>query len=250
MRSREDGDFLQFFQHFSSEAVDFLNHIDFIERTFDTNDRVSIWREDFDGISERVEHPLFEFQVRSPILNIGQTTQQLVALNGHAALQVDGERFVALDVSKTVNTGDRCNDEHVTAREQVHGCRMAKLFDLFVDARIFLDVRIGVRYVRLRLVVIVVRDEVADRIIGEELLELVTKLGSQRLIVGQNQRRALHLLDNIGHGKGFSRSRGTEQGLMLLAFLQPRHELFDSLRLVASWLIGRFEDKRLLLGHI
>ena len=46
--------------------------------------------------------------------------------------------------------------------------RVAHLVDLVVDRRVLLDVRVGRRDVRLGLVVVVVADEVADGVLGEE----------------------------------------------------------------------------------
>ena len=47
---------------------------------------------------------------------------------------------------------------------------------------------VGRRDVRLGLVVVVVRDEVLDRVLGEELPQLAVELGGQGLVVGEDQR--------------------------------------------------------------
>ena len=54
-----------------------------------------------------------------------------------------------------------------------------------------LDVGVGARHVGLGLVVVVVGDEVLDRVVGEEALELAVELGGQRLVGREDQRRAL-----------------------------------------------------------
>ena len=48
---------------------------------------------------------------------------------------------------------------------------MAKTFDFFVNARVLLNEGIGLRNVRLRLVIVVIGDEVLDRVVGHELAE-------------------------------------------------------------------------------
>jgi hypothetical protein len=47
------------------------------------------------------------------------------------------------------------------------------------------------RHIGFGLVVVVVADEVLDRVVGEQRLELAVELGGQRLVVGQDQRGAL-----------------------------------------------------------
>jgi hypothetical protein len=50
--------------------------------------------------------------------------------------------------------------------------------------------------------------------------------------VRQHQRRALHLLDDIGDGKSFARSGDAQQSLVREAAAQSIHELFNRLRLI------------------
>jgi len=64
---------------------------------------------------------------------------------------------------------------------------VAQPVDLVVDRRVFADVQIGLRNVGLRLVVVVVRDEVADRVTGKELAELPIQLRGESLVVGQDR---------------------------------------------------------------
>src|SRR3712207_7473992 len=47
-----------------------------------------------------------------------------------------------------------------------------------------------------RSVVVVVRDEVLDGVVGQQLAELVGQLCGQRLVGRHDQRRALHLLED------------------------------------------------------
>src|SRR3979409_774607 len=83
----------------------------------------------------------------------------------------------------------------VPAGEQRRGGRVAQAVDLVVDRAVLLDVEVLRRHVGLRLVVVVVGDEVLDRVLGEELPELVAELRRQGLVVGDDQRGPLDLLD-------------------------------------------------------
>ncbi len=71
---------------------------------------------------------------------------------------------------------------------------MAQLIDLFVDVRVFLDERVGARDIGFGLVVVVVGNEVLDGVIREELFELRVELRGESLVMGQDDRRTVHLL--------------------------------------------------------
>ena len=97
--------------------------------------------------------------------------------------------------------------------------------DLVVDRGVLLDVEVLVRDVRLGLVVVVVGDEVLDRVVGEELAELAAELGRERLVVREHQRRLLDLLDHEAHRGRLARAGHPEQRLELVALLDARGEL-------------------------
>ena len=71
----------------------------------------------------------------------------------------------------------------------------------------------------------------------EELLELAVELRRQRLVVRQHQRRALHVLDDVGDREGLARAGDAEQRLVRQARLEAVDELRDRLRLIARRLV-------------
>ena len=103
--------------------------------------------------------------------------------------------------------------------------RMRSICSLIDD--FLLDVGVGARHVGFGLVVVVVADEVLDRVVGEEALELAVELGGQRLVGGEDQRRALGLLDDLRHGEGLARAGDAEQHLVALAVRDAVDELGD-----------------------
>ena len=78
---------------------------------------------------------------------------------------------------------------------------MPESLDLCVDRGVLLDEGVCLRDVCLGLVVVVVADEVLDRIVGHQLTEFVRKLRRECLVVGEHERRALHRLDQPGGGR-------------------------------------------------
>ena len=115
---------------------------------------------------------------------------------------------------------------------------MAQAVDLLVDRGVLLDVEVAARDVGLGLVVVVVGDEVLDRVVGEERPELVAQLRGERLVVGDHERRALHGLDHAGHRHRLAGAGRAEQRLEALARPHALGQRLDRLRLVG----GRRED--------
>ena len=88
-----------------------------------------------------------------------------------------------------------------------------------------------------RLIVIIVGDEVFDRIVGKEFLEFGIKLGCKRFVVSHNQSRFLDLLDDVGHGECFTGAGGAKQHLMSASGTDAFNQLGYGLRLVSHGLI-------------
>ena len=122
--------------------------------------------------------------------------------------------MVGLGRTQTVNAGDACDNQHVPPLEQGMGGGMAHFVNLVVDGCVFFDEGIRGGHVRFRLVVIVVTDEVADRVIRKKGFEFVVQLRRQGFVVGQYQGGSLKLLDDIGHRISFARTGYPQQGLV------------------------------------
>ena len=84
-----------------------------------------------------------------------------------------------------------------------------------------------------RRVVVVVGDEIFDRVVREEALELAIELGGQRLVGGEDQGGALGGLDDLGHGEGLARAGDAEQHLVALMGVDAGDEFGDGGGLVA-----------------
>ena len=120
---------------------------------------------------------------------------------------------------------------------------MPHAVDLLVDRGFLLDIGVGARDVGFGLVVVVVGDEIFDRVVGEERLELAVELRGQRLVRRQDQRRALRRLDHLGHGEGFARSRHAKKNLRAVVALDAFDQFADRLGLVALRLELGLDDE-------
>ena len=126
---------------------------------------------------------------------------------------------------------------------------MAQAVDLVVDSAVLFNIGIGAGNVGLRLVVVVVADEVLHRIVGEKRAELGTQLCRQRFVVRQHQRGAVALGNDVGHGKGFAAAGHAQQGLAAVAPLNALYQLLNGLGLVTrGGIVG--DEMELFIGHV
>ena len=145
--------------------------------------------------------------------------------------------LVAGRAAHAVDAGHRGDDHDVAAGEQRRRRGVPQAVDVVVHRRVLLDVRVARREVRLGLVVVVVRDEVLDRVVREVLAELVAELGRQRLVVRDHQRRLLDPLDHPGHRVRLAGAGRAEQRGVVVVPVDRLGQLLDRPRLVARRLV-------------
>ena len=95
--------------------------------------------------------------------------------------------------------------------------------------------------VGLRLVIIVIRNEVFDGVFREEFPEFAAKLGGKRLVMRQHKRRSVQVRDHGGHRKGLARAGHAQKHLLLHSLFQPLGQRRNGLRLVAGGRIRRVQ---------
>ena len=190
-------------------------------------------RNDLHHIAADVEGSALGFEVVAAVLNLHQAAQQRLLLHDFALPEGDGQIFVFLRTSQAVDAADGGDDDHVPAFGQPGGSAVAHAVDLVVDGGVLLDEGVRGGNVGLRLIVIIIRNEVTHGVVREKLPELCRQLGRQSLVVGDDQRRAVHVFDDVGHGEGLARAGDAQKYLMLHALFQAVRQRLDGLRLVA-----------------
>ena len=131
-----------------------------------------------------------------------------------AAREVQHHAVVRLGIAETVDRGYGRDDDDVAALEHRLGRRQPHLLDVAVDRRVLLDVGVARGDVGLGLVIVVVRNEVLDGVVREELAHLAVELRREGLVVREDQRRPLHGADHGSHRKRLSRAGHAEQRLL------------------------------------
>ena len=203
--------------------------------------RLGVGREHLEGLAAHPEGAAAEGLVVARVHVVDELAQHLVAVDHLALLQQRDLGVVLLRRAEAVDAGHRRHHDHVAPREQGARGGVPKAVDLLVDRGVLLDVEVLRRDVCLRLVVVVVRDEVLDRVLREELPELVAELGGERLVVGDHERGPLDLLDRERHRGRLARSGHSQQRLEAVTVLDPMRKPGHRSRLVGDGLIGGVE---------
>ena len=246
LRRGEDGDRVELGEDLAGKRVEVRDLLDLVAEHRDAVGGLGVRRLDLDHVALDPEPPAAEQRVVADVLDVDQLAQHQVAVVLLADGQEDDALLVLLRRAEAVDAGDGRDDDHVAAREQVRRRRVAEPVDVVVPRGVLLDVEVGLRDVRLGLVVVVVGDEVLDRVVREELAELVAELRGERLVVRDHERRPLELLDDPGHRRRLARAGRAEQRLVALPRLERARELLDRPRLVAG---GHVVRSGLELGH-
>ena len=171
---------------------------------------------DFQHVAAHTERTALERLIIPAVLLGNQIGHDLALVIIFARLQVLRHRAVGFDRTDAVNARHRGHDDHIVAFQKRTRGRVAHPVNLFVDLAFFFYVGVRAGDIGLWLVVVVIADEIFDRIVGEEVLELTIKLGGQRFIRGQYDGRALGFLDDLGHRECLARARGPQKDLVLI----------------------------------
>ena len=149
-------------------------------------------------------------------------------------MQVKDHAVVFRRVADAIDRRNRGDHDAVLPLQNRFGRRKAHLLDVLVDRRILLDVQIARRHIRFGLVIIVIGNEILDRIFGKELAEFGIELRRERLVRREHDRRPAGACDHVGHGVGLARARHAKQRLISEPVLDALDQLVDRLRLVAG----------------
>ncbi|MNZ54654.1 hypothetical protein D3C78_725610 [compost metagenome] len=237
-----EGEARQLANHFAGQRIEGRDVLHLVVEQLDTDGlQLGFRREDVDHVAAYAEAGPCEVHVVARVLQAGQAAQQFALVHAVAAIQVQDHLQVGGGIAKAVDRRHGADDDRVLALQQRLGRRQAHLLDMVVDRGVLLDIGVGGRYVGFRLVVVVVGDEVLNRVVREEGLELAVQLRSQRLVRRQNHGRALHLGDDVGDAESLAGTGHPQQRLVRKPGLQPFHHLPDGLGLVARRLEFRVQ---------
>ena len=166
-------------------------------------------RKDFQNVAAHAKRATRKGGIIAFVLLRDQVLHDTALIVLFADLQILCHRAVGLDRTDTIDARDGGDDDHVIPFKQSARRRVAHTVDLFVDLAFFFDESVRTGDVSFGLIVVIKADEILDGVVWKEAFELAIKLCCEGFVRGENDRRALRLLDHFRHRKGFARSRGT-----------------------------------------
>ena len=217
----------------SGYRVDHRNRLHLVAEQLDADGPFLDRRDDLNDVPAHAEVPALQLEIVAAVVDVDQAPEDLVPLDPVPHPQ--GQLLLTeLDRrAETEDAGNGRHDDDVAPLEQGRHRPQPQAVDLLVEVDLLLDVGVGRRAVRLRLVVVVVADEVLHRVVGEIPLKLPVQLRRKGLVVGYDEGRPAELLDGVGHREGLAASGDPQEGLELLSVGDPGYQLFDGPRLIA-----------------
>ncbi len=236
---------LQLVRLLARQRVELGDRLDLVSEQADApGSVVEVGRKDFDRVAAHAKRAALKIHVAALVLLGHEVGEKLALVERVADLHLERHGGVGFHRPDTVDAGHGGDDDDVVALQQRAGGGVAHPVDLLVDRGFLLDERVGARHVGFRLVIVVVGNEIFDRVVGEERFHLPVKLRGQRLVRRQNEGRAVGFLDDLGHREGLARAGDAKQNLRALAAfvgpalaLQPADKFADGGRLVALRLV-------------
>ena len=248
----EDAGVAQRGQHMPADGLNLADAVDLVPKELNAQGMLVLpGRDDLHHVPPHAEGAPVKLDIVALVLDVDEHPQQLVPADGHARAQGDHLSLVLAGVAHGVDAAHRRDDDHVLALPQGRGGGVAHAVDFLVDGGVLLDVGIRGGDVGLRLIVVVVGDEVLHPAVREEGLQLRAELGGQGLVVGNDQGGLLHLLDYRSHGEGLAGAGNAQQHLLLQTPLHALGQGGDGFRLIAAGRVGCFEYKSAFhAGHL
>ncbi len=244
----------QVLQDVSGERIEQGNAFDFIVEHGQPYRHFGIFRrEDIEHITAYAKHATFEFHFIALVLHLDQALDGIALRDFLALMQMQNHAVVIHRIANTVDRRYGRDDDRILALQQRLGGGKAHLLNMLIDRRILLDEGIARRHIGFRLIVVVIRDEILDRIFRKKLAHFRIQLRRQRLIRRHDDGRTTQARNDIGHGVGLARARHAEQGLIFQAILKTFGNLGDGLGLITRRLerlvqsiraIGECRDQR------
>ena len=214
-------------------GIDLRDALDDITPQLDPHPLLLVGRQDLDDVAPHPKGAAHEVQVVAGILYLHEARENLAARNLLPLAECEHQIPVAGRIAQSIDRGDRGDDDHVAPLHERGSRAQPQPVNVLVYRRILFDIGVRGRDVGFGLIVVIVGDEIFDRIARKELAQFAIQLRGQRLVVTHDERGTAHLGDHRGQRHGLPASRHAEQRLPLLAAAHPVRKVADRRGLVA-----------------
>ena len=194
----------------SCQWIEQLQGFDFIIKEFNADGHLAVLsRKNINRVASDAKGSARKVHVVALVLHSHQLNNHVALPELVAGSQSHHHLVVRLGLANTVDSGDGCDDYHITPLQNAFGARQPHLFNVFVNRRVFFNKQIALWNIRLGLVVVVITDEILHRVFGKELAKLTVQLGCQRFVGRKHNGGPAHASNHVGHGERFTRAGHT-----------------------------------------
>ena len=220
--------------------INLLNTLNLIIPERHTNEIHTIGNKHINRVTLHTKLTPRRTHVITHIKRINQHPQQPIPAQPLTNTDINHRTTQRSRTPHAINTRHRRDNHNIPpARKQSRQCRQPQTVNLIINRKILLNIRVRMRQISLRLIIVIVRNIILNRILRKKLLHLSIKLGSQRLVMTQNQRRTIHIRNHISNSESLTRTRNTQQHLSTTAPNNTLRQLTNSLRLITRRTIFR-----------
>ena len=158
-------------QHFTGQHVNFQYAVYFVVKHFYAHGFfVVTCRNNFNHITAYAECAALKSNIIAVILNFHQLAQNSLTVNNLPRSQRKHHIVVFLRCAQAINARYTGNNNNVAAFKQRAGGRVAQFINLVVNGSVLFNISIALRNIGFRLIIIVVRYKIFNRVIREERL--------------------------------------------------------------------------------
>ena len=234
----ENGHRIEFFEYLPAPGIDTVDLFDLVVEHRNPVHRIAVSRHDVDHFALHAERSALELRFGTGIESVHEGIKNLLAAGSLACRQLHARSVEIFRISDTVKTRHARNHDDIPppGKQRSRGPQ-AEFLDLLVDGEVFFDVGVGCRKIGLRLVIVVIGNEIFHGVLRKERLEFAVELCRQRFVVAQDERRPFQFGDDVRNGKGLSRTGDSEQGVVTAVSLDGTDQLGDGLGLISGRLI-------------
>ncbi len=233
LRGKDQGP-LQFRRLLTAQRFERVDGVNALVPERDPDRRLFVGGEDVDDRSLDAKPSGSEFNLVALVVACDETLKQFTASEALSALDFQTIRLVVLRRSDVVDARDGGDDDNVAAREKGTRRLQSQAVDVLVDGRVFFNVGVGGRNIRLGLIVVVVRDEILHRVLRKQRLVLRVQLGGENLVGREDQGGTIQRFQRLADRKGFPAAGDAQKDLMTPPFADSRDERFYGPRLISG----------------
>ena len=178
-----DGKASHFLFGFTGQRIKTAELLYLLSKKLNTNgETFGLGRENINNITTHTKISPSQLDIIAGVLQLCKSAQDLTLIAKTALTQVQDHPMIGRRVAQPIDRRNRGNNDDVVTLQDRLGGGKAHLINMLVNRCVFFDEGIACRNVGFRLVIIIIRNKILNRIAWEKLPHLGIKLGSQSFV--------------------------------------------------------------------